>query len=159
MPTVPGELGNVPDDAAAGHTSGDTTGEIERKRIDPTAVTVLLIDDDDDVRHVCELMLKSSGMQVVSCSSGPAGITLITEHPHRFDVVLLDMSMPDMGGEAVLRALRSVNPELPAVLMSGFSAVNLHAVLADLAVQGFVQKPFRPDQVVSAVRAAAPRPA
>ena len=84
-------------------------------------------------------------------------IDQITENPHRFDVVLLDMSMPEMGGEAVLRALRAIRADLPAVLMSGFSAVNLHAVLADLSVQGFVQKPFRPDQVVSAVRAAAPR--
>ena len=166
LPTVQGELGTVgepPEHDASEPAAGEGTPEIVRvekdaHRIDPTAVTVLLVDDDDDVRDVCELMLRSSGMQVVSCASGPAAVSHITEQPHRFDVVLLDMSMPEMGGEAVLRALRSVRPDLPAVLMSGFSAVNLHAVLADLAVEGFVQKPFRPDQVVSAVRIAAGKP-
>jgi len=155
MPTVPGELGTTIVD-----TSRPPSVEADAdppSRIDATSVTVLLIDDDDDVRQVCELMLKMSGMRVVSCGSGAAGIEHITENPSRFDVVLLDMSMPEMGGEAVLRALRSIEPDLPAVLMSGFSAVNLHSVLSDLAVQGFVQKPFRPDQVVAAVRAAAAR--
>jgi len=155
MPTVPGELGTT-----IVETSQPPSVEADAdppSRIDATSVTVLLIDDDDDVRQVCELMLKMSGMRVVSCGSGAAGIEHITENPSRFDVVLLDMSMPEMGGEAVLRALRSIEPDLPAVLMSGFSAVNLHSVLSDLAVQGFVQKPFRPDQVVAAVRAAAAR--
>ena len=126
-----------------------------RPRDEDRAITVLVVEDDDSVREVCAAMLRFGGMQVVACASGPLGVDHVRADPGRFDALLLDMTLADMGGEAVLHSIRSVAPDLPAVLMSGFSALNLHAVLSDLAVHSFVQKPFRSDQLVSAVRAAA----
>jgi len=116
--------------------------------------TVLVVDDDEHVREVCVLMLEVAGCVVVACADGPAAVDAVTADPTGFDVALLDMSMPGMGGEDVLRAIREIAPSLPAVLMSGFSAVNLHEVIDDLEIEGFVQKPFRPAALAAAIRAA-----
>jgi PAS domain S-box-containing protein len=87
--------------------------------------TVLLIDDDDDVRTVVARMLGILGFDVTSANGGERGLSLFQDSDTGFDLVVLDWLMPGFSGEQVLRALRDLDPELPVVLISGYSAEEL----------------------------------
>jgi PAS domain S-box-containing protein len=106
------------------------------------APLVLVVDDDDDVREVCVSVLERGGLRVRSADSGAAAIEVFGACPDEFAVVVLDLTMPVMSGDAVLIALREIDPEIPVVLVSGYSNADVQTRIGDLAVNGFVQKPF-----------------
>jgi two-component system cell cycle sensor histidine kinase/response regulator CckA len=70
------------------------------------------------------------------------------------DAVLLDLTMPDLGGEATFLRLRALRPELPVVLVSGYDAEQASQRFAARGLDGFVSKPFDPAELVEAVQAA-----
>ncbi len=157
--TVRVHLPSVPVDSTRGEPSttasdADGTTEVD-SNTDRSLGAVLLVDDNDDVRDVCEMVLSSAGFTVVACHGGRDAIARFGSGPGAYTVAVLDMSMPEMGGPEVLRELRAIQPALPVVLMSGFSNPELNDALRDLHADGFVQKPFRAAALVAAVRKAA----
>jgi PAS domain S-box-containing protein len=104
--------------------------------------TLLVIDDEDDVRKVTTAMLKALGYKVLMGAKGEEGIDLYQKHRQDIALVILDMIMPGMSGEAVFEALRNLNPEVKVILSTGYS---LHYMTQDVftaGCQGFIQKPF-----------------
>jgi len=87
--------------------------------------SVLLIDDDDAVRDVVAQMLSWLGFDVTAASGGEIGIELYRERKAPFKFVVLDWIMPGFSGERVLKALRELEPELPVILISGYSIQDL----------------------------------
>jgi two-component system cell cycle sensor histidine kinase/response regulator CckA len=111
--------------------------------------TVLVVDDDENVRTVVRRMLETCGVTVVSAGDGRAGVIAHRRRAAEIDAVLLDMTMPDLGGEEVLREMRKVRADTPVFLISGFTeqeAMQRFSV-GDLA--GFIQKPFTRDALLS----------
>ncbi len=114
---------------------------------------VLLIDDEEAVRFVGSRMVESFGLDCDTAADGAEGLARYDAPGARYDVVLLDLTMPGMNGEAVLSALRQRRADLPVVLMSGFSE---HEVSQRFAADGpaaFVQKPFSVGTMRSTLRA------
>ncbi len=116
------------------------TGAFSRK-------SVLVIDDDQAVRQVHRQMLEGLGFQVQEAPSGQAAL----QKPVLADLVLVDQTMPGMSGSAVARKLRAQRPDLPIVLVSGYS----ETFLDDLP-EGtrFLRKPFTTHHLASAVQEA-----
>lgn len=114
---------------------------------------VLVIDDDKVVRDITGRILKMAGLTVLGAEDGQAGLKVFREQ-QRIDAVVLDLTMPGMGGLEVARALRGTRPDLPIILMSGFSVLEPTLHSADLGITGFVQKPFKPVELLAAVRQA-----
>lgn len=83
---------------------------------------VLVIDDDEAVLTAVARQLRHLGFEVVEASGGVEGLRLFREAKVPFSLVVLDRTMPDLSGEQVLHTLREQSPDLPVVLMSGFSA-------------------------------------
>ena len=103
---------------------------------------VLLVDDEDSVRDVAGSMLQAFGFEVLAASNGREALQLYRANADRIVAVLLDLTMPQMGGEQTFRELRALRADLKVVLMSGFNeqeAVD-HFIGKNLAA--FVQKPF-----------------
>jgi PAS domain S-box-containing protein len=111
--------------------------------------TVLLMDDEDTVRRVAERILTSSGYQVVAARDGEEGVTFFREAPARFDVVLLDLTMPRMNGEEALRQLREIRPGVRVLLMSGFSEQDTASRFVGRGVSGFLPKPFSVEMLLT----------
>lgn len=82
--------------------------------------TILLVDDDEDVRELVALILSSSGHQVLPASSGEAALRVAAHHPAHIDLLLTDVRMPGMGGPALAEQLRSRQPGLRVLFMSGY---------------------------------------
>jgi signal transduction histidine kinase len=109
---------------------------------------VLVVDDEQAVRQTATLCLEEAGYRVSGAADGRAALELVRSGA-RFDLVLLDMIMPVMGGAEVLRELRRVAPGLPVLIASGYSPGEAEVAGAD----GFLQKPYRRAELLKRVAA------
>jgi signal transduction histidine kinase/CheY-like chemotaxis protein len=128
----------------------------ERVRQSPRGTgCALVVDDEAPVRAATVAILSSAGYRVLEASSGAAAIELFRYRSSDIDVVLLDLAMPGMTGEATLRHLRDIRADVPVVLLTAYAEDErrLCSVRDDLA--GFVTKPFSYEELINAVRSAA----
>ncbi|MFZ4573492.1 MAG: transporter substrate-binding domain-containing protein [Phycisphaerales bacterium] len=132
----------------------------EPKSIRPTAPhpgrRVLVVDDEPMVLHVTRELLRRSGCEVCSAPRGEEAIDLLRADPGAFDLAMIDLRMPGLGGEGTLSEMRRLRPDLPVIIVSGnvFDAPQgLPAGVSPLA------KPFTAAELISAVDRAAPMPA
>ena len=113
---------------------------------------VLVIDDDAGVREVIIDMLEDAGVRTMSAASGEEGIALFQSHPDEVDLVLLDLSMPGIGGKETFRRLKALSTDLKIVVSSGYSQTEVKDDLSHLGLTGFIQKPYRYDKLNDLVR-------
>ncbi len=116
--------------------------------------TVLLVEDEEAVLNIGRAMLEILGYRVLTAVDGEDGMEVYRAHRQEIAVVLTDMVMPRMGGQALCRALRQADPEVRVLLMSGYS---MNQDVMDLLagdVKGFLQKPFDLARLGQAVRGA-----
>ena len=95
----------------------DGTRAAREQQVELNGRSVLVVDDNDTNRRILQLQTKNWGMESTCVSSGREALKLL-EQPHNFDVVVLDMHMPEMDGLAVARAIRARHADLPLVLCS-----------------------------------------
>jgi two-component system cell cycle sensor histidine kinase/response regulator CckA len=133
-------VGRTTDPAPAGIAPG--TGE-----------TVLLVDDEDDVRTVTAFMLERLGCRVLQATDGREAIETFREHAGAIDTVLLDLTMPRTGGEHAFLEIRHIRPGVRIVLMSGYSEQEVARRFVDRGCAGFLQKPFTVADLEAKLRA------
>jgi two-component system cell cycle sensor histidine kinase/response regulator CckA len=114
--------------------------------------TILVVDDEEDVRSITTRMLEREGITVLTANEGPVGVDVFRTQPQRITCVLLDLTMPRMTGEETFRMLRTVRAEVPIVLMSGYSGEEVMARFVGERRVGFLAKPFNPAMLRSVVR-------
>ena len=104
---------------------------------------VLLADDEPELREVMGEMLESwFGLQVVAAADGQEALETFARDPQAFDLVILDASMPRMGGVEAFQAMRGIRPGLPGILCSGYALpVSRERAIAD-GFADFLRKPF-----------------
>ena len=112
---------------------------------------VLVIDDDETVRAVARRLLERRGFRVVVATDGLDGVEKFREATHHFSLVLLDLTMPKMGGAAAMAELRKLDPEVRVLLTSGYREREVTAHFVGMEPAGFVQKPFRAEELYAAV--------
>jgi PAS domain S-box-containing protein len=105
--------------------------------------TVLVVDDDDNVRPVTRMMLERLGFQVLLAGDGREGLGVFRAHQGEIVCVLLDLTMPEMDGEETLAELREVDPQVRVILASGYNQLEVVQRFAGPGLAGFVQKPYR----------------
>ncbi|HNC23734.1 MAG TPA: CHASE domain-containing protein [Opitutaceae bacterium] len=109
--------------------------------------TVLVIDDEEAVREAASDLLQTFGFTTVTVSNGAQGLAEFARRPAEFKFVLLDLTMPELSGEETLTALRSLQPGVRVLLVSGYSDSARIAQLARAGVVQFLQKPFTRDDL------------
>jgi PAS domain S-box-containing protein len=121
--------------------------------------TILVVDDEEAVREVAERMLQEIGFRTITAGDGRQALDVLARNGNEITGVLLDLSMPRMGGQETLQRLRGTHPDLPVVMMSGYT----EEIVADQLGQapastGFLQKPFVAEDLVTAFRRFAEAP-
>ncbi len=114
--------------------------------------TVLLVDDEETVRLVAGQMLQRLGYEVVTANDGREALEIFGQDPDRFCCVMLDQTMPHMGGKKCLHRLREITPEVRVILSSGYSEQELEDRYADEQLAGFIQKPYLPASLAKLLR-------
>ena len=112
---------------------------------------ILVIDDEQILGQTVSAVLLKEGYEAVVCTDSREGIETYRKSPGDFDLVLLDMIMPGLGGPEVFHELRKINPQVAVLIMSGATANHEVQGLADAGSRGFLPKPFRPRDLVRAV--------
>lgn len=104
--------------------------------------TILLVDDDSAVRQVGAQMLDGLGFKVLTAADGREGLEVFREHDGKIDCVILDLTMPEMGGEEVFHELRRLRSDLCVILSSGYNEEDVTQRFVGQGLAGFVQKPY-----------------
>ncbi len=113
--------------------------------------TVLVIDDDDEVRNVIHDMLSYRGMRVLTARHGSQGVELFDRHAREIDVVLLDMTMPDMSGSEVFDRIIEIRPDAKVIIATGYSTTNIASRFGKHRPVGFIHKPFTADTLTDSI--------
>lgn len=113
---------------------------------------VLLVDDEEAMLGMATLMLEHLGFTVYAAGSGLDALALYQAHQNNIALVLLDLNMPYMGGEETLIALRAVNPEVLAIVSSGYTEQKVAPRFKEAPPAAFIQKPYSLAELQQAVK-------
>ena len=120
----------------------------------PPRGLLLVVDDDDDVRNITERILRSRGFDVLAAGGGAEALELYASRGDEIDLVLLDMTMPDVSGVEVFLEVRAMQPDAKVILTSGFGERRTAERLEEHGVTAFLKKPYRSAVLVEAVQTA-----
>lgn len=112
---------------------------------------ILLIEDNEQNRYLVCFMLENHGYNVVTAPDGPQGIELAVNN--RYDMILLDIQLPEMDGYAVAEALRKnpVTREVPIVAVTSYAMVGDREKALASGCNGYIEKPINPETFVTEI--------
>src|SRR5476649_1115487 len=116
---------------------------------------VLVVDDEENIRLVLRTILKKHGYEVEVADSGETALRLVDSFGP--DVILTDVRMPKMGGLDLLAAVREKQIAATVIVMSAYGSIDLALEAMKAGAYDYVGKPFKPDEVVLALRKAEER--
>ncbi len=113
---------------------------------------VLLVDDEESVLSMGRRLLERSGFEVLSACDGVEAVKVFAVARERIRVVVLDMTMPHMDGEACFRELRRIEPNVRVIMTSGYSEQDIVNRFIGKGLGGFVQKPYKASDLLPKIR-------
>ncbi len=116
------------------------------------AETILLVEDDDDVRFLLLSILKADGYSVLEAKDGEQALNLAAGHDGPINMVLTDLQMPKLGGRKLVEKLFLTHPGMRAMFMSGFGREDFPDAQANGLPVSFLEKPFMPKSLVRQIR-------
>jgi len=128
------------------HGENEVTPKLEFRN-----ATVLIIEDDADVRMISKAILTEAGFKVLLASEGLEGMDLFHAKHKKIDLVLLDCSLPYLSGAEIYQEMRTIAPELPVLFYSGFKRDTAIPELAGQMNINFIQKPIKAEDLVKRV--------
>ncbi|MGE0706975.1 MAG: response regulator [Planctomycetota bacterium] len=132
--------------------SAEESQRLERPAGPARRPQVLIVDDAEVVRTYCRSALERGGFDVAVAASGQEGVATLRRLKGSVDMIVLDMTMPDMDGLETHARMTEVSDRVPVLFMSGNAEVEMRKRLSGVRHVGFIAKPFLPDDLVSAVR-------
>jgi CheY-like chemotaxis protein len=104
--------------------------------------TVLLVDDEKTVREIGREMLSDFGFESLSAGNGIEALEIFKTHHEKIRFVLMDLTMPKMGGEETFREFRRINPDVKVIICSGYNEQEISQKFAGKGLAGFLKKPY-----------------
>ena len=114
--------------------------------------TVLLADDEESIRSMGRRLLERAGFEVLTASDGREAVELYLQHRDAVRLVVLDLTMPHLDGEACFRELRRADPRVKVIMTSGYNEQDVVDRFVGKGLAGFVQKPYRAADLLPKVR-------
>ena len=121
----------------------------------PLSGTILVVDDDPDIREVLRDRLESLGYQVLSASNGREGLELLEKQSPQ--LLLLDIEMPGMNGLEVLKEIRRREIDVTVVMITAYGTIERAVQAMKQGAYDFIPKPFEPDHIALVVQKALER--
>ena len=114
--------------------------------------TILVVDDDDEIRELTTEILEDSGYQVLGTASGEQALELFKDQAAKVDLVLMDLNMPGMGGGQCTRKMIEINPQAKVLVTSGYPASGHGREASELGAKDFISKPFQTKELLTRIR-------
>ena len=128
------------------HPSRQSPSEVRVNGETQGAHRVLVVDDDINLTRLLRAILRTSGLDVTTASTGPEALSLAVAQV--FHLIVLDLRLPGMDGRTVFRELRARGVNTPVLIASAFGA---RSAQLELGAQGSIEKPFDPEWLLEAV--------
>ena len=129
----------------------ESAGDESLQRISPTLLqgsgTILLAEDEEQIRQIAKILLEELGFKVIEASNGEEALEQYRNNSLDITLVVTDMDMPVMDGYQLFLALKKINPDLPVVISSGFGDADITSRVVEGNVAGILSKPYRFDQL------------
>src|SRR6185369_7925469 len=116
---------------------------------------ILIIDDEENLRHMLSVMLSRQGYQVDTAEDGAAGLMRLREQV--YDFILCDIRMPEMDGKAFLTKALEAHVSSPIIMMSAYGTVATAVECLKMGAYDFISKPFKKDEIVMVLKKAEER--
>ncbi len=117
-----------------------------------TGVKVLVVDDEAVIRRGLCRVMEGQGYQVEASESGYGAVEKLQKGP--FSIVITDLKMPGMDGIEVLKAIKILQPDVPVIMITGYSTVNTAVEAMKNGAFDYISKPFTPEQIIEMVKKA-----
>jgi two-component system cell cycle sensor histidine kinase/response regulator CckA len=111
--------------------------------------SILVVDDEDQIREMTKKTLETHGYKVITASDGKEAVVLYLQHRELIKAVLMDMMMPVMDGTASVQELYKINPHLKIIAASGLTEIDRLAKIADNSA--FLPKPYTAEKLLKAI--------
>jgi len=132
----------------------DLPTEIRTEKLLPTGTErILFVDDEQTIVNAGKRILESLGYEVVAMTSSIKALKLFKAQADGFDLVITDMTMPQMTGDNLAKELMGIRPDIPVILCTGFSAKIDKTKAMSLGIRAFVSKPILKRELAEVVRA------
>lgn len=113
--------------------------------------TILLVDDDVKITRIIETMLKTLGYTIVTRNRSKEALSLVNSNPYAFDVVITDLTMPEMNGDKLAKEIMKIRENIPVIIISGYHE-RLSEVWEDLGIKVLLSKPVVRSELALAIR-------
>ena len=127
----------------------------EQLSVSPVSVagaTVLVAEDDEQVRALTVKVLRSAGFEVIEAANGQEAVEQFDRHAKEIELLLLDVVMPHLSGRQVLDRIRAIDGEIPVVFCSGYDPEGIESRLGTEEQVEILQKPYNPQDLMAAIR-------
>ncbi len=126
--------------------------ELSYKTIPKGDETILLVDDDADVRKITELHLNDLGYRVLVADNGKAALSTFKDNREAIQLLITDVIMPKMNGIELYEEIHKLNVYIPAIFMSGYAAEIIEEKTLPIGNVTFLSKPIKTEILLSSVR-------
>ena len=118
--------------------------------------TIVIVDDEANIRRVLEAMFSSEGYHVITAENGRTGVNAVSQNPD-VDVVIADLIMPDMNGVEVLEQVKQINPSISVLMVTAHGTIKSAVDAMRLGAFDYITKPFDMDEIKVVVKKALER--
>jgi PAS domain S-box-containing protein len=130
--------------------------EIEEQGFDIIPKTgdelILVVDDEESIRSLLQAILENSGYKVLLAENGLEAVSIFNKTSEEIKLVILDMMMPKMGGKETFLSLKEKKDNIKVIISTGYSKNLKGDEISGIAVKGFIQKPYRVNELLTEVR-------
>jgi two-component system, cell cycle sensor histidine kinase and response regulator CckA len=120
---------------------------------DVNSRSILLVDDEENIRSVTQIILTRKGFKVDSASDGRQALELFKANPGKYDLIVTDQSMPKMSGVELTRAIRNTKSDIPIMLSTGQLGVADEKEFKEVGITAFIQKPWTANELIEQIQA------
>jgi signal transduction histidine kinase/ActR/RegA family two-component response regulator len=113
---------------------------------------ILVVDDEEPVARMLRQMLERAGYSVTIRTSSTEALQLFRDNPDRFDIVITDMTMPNMTGDHLSIEMKKIRPSIPVIICTGFSEKINEDIAISMGIEGYVFKPVLQNEMIGMIR-------
>ncbi|MEZ4525011.1 MAG: PAS domain S-box protein [Desulfobacterales bacterium] len=132
--------------------AGEGKKALEIREYPTGSERILLVDDEEQIVRMVQIILERLGYRISAHLRSPEALARFKEDPRNFDLVVTDMSMPEMTGEQLAAEVMRIRPDIPLILCTGFSEKINPEKAAAMGIRGFVMKPVVTGELAEMVR-------
>jgi len=113
---------------------------------------ILLVDDEEQILHVEKMMLEQMGYKTEEQTSGTEALAVFADRPDAFDLVITDMTMPEITGDKLALEMMAIRPDIPVIICTGFSEQLSEEIIGEIGVKGLLMKPILKAELTEMIR-------